>query len=219
MIPNALRKILGSAVLRRLCLALSYSRVSKGQQVDGRTMDVQEDSNLEFVVFPELRLREQGFREFPASMVDALGNDEEKPVGVGGPGIYGYDHNPLTGERTINVEEALVVRGIFEWDAAGWTSKAIAQELNERGVPTRSGAPWSARMVRCVLRHRPYTGRVRYGKYDCPGVRPRYAKNAQGGWMEIESGGLRIVSDEAFENAARRGGVSRAIRRGRHDVQ
>ncbi len=219
MIPNALRKILESAVLRRLCLALSYSRVSKGQQVDGRTMDVQEDSNLEFVVFPELRLREQGFREFPASMVDALGNDEEKPVGVGGPGIYGYDCDPVTGERTINEEEAPIVRLLFEWAAAGWIYHAIADELNERGVPTRSGAPWSARMVRCVLRHRPYTGRWRYGKYRCSGVFPGYAKNAQGGWIDIEVGGLRIVSDEAFENAARRGGVSRAIRLGRHDVQ
>ncbi len=144
-------------------------------------------------------------------------SEEMKPVVVGGPGIYGYDCDPVTGERTINDEEALVVRRIFEWDAAGWTCKAIAQELNERGVPTRSGAPWSARMVRCALRHRPYTGRWRYGKYRCSGVSPR-SKNAQGGWIDIEVGGLRIVSDEAFENAARRG-VSRAIRRGRHDVQ
>ena len=154
-------------------------------------------------------------------------SEEMKPVGVGESSIFGYDHNPGTGERTINEEEAHIVRLLFEWDAAGWIYHAIADELNERGVPTRSGAPWSARMVRRLLKHRPYTGRNRYGM-RCPGVPPRYAKNAlgfvqtrrlEGGWIEIEVGGLRIVSYEAFENAARRGGVSRAIRRGQHDGQ
>ena len=145
-------------------------------------------------------------------------SEEMKPVVVGGPGIYGYDCDQVTGERTINEEEGAIVRLLFEWDAAGWIYHAIAAELNERGVPTRSGAPWSARMVRRLLKHRPYTGRWRYGKYRCSGVSPR-SKNARGGWIDIEVGGLRIVSDEAFENAARRGGVSRAIRRGRHDVQ
>ena len=155
-------------------------------------------------------------------------SEEMKPVGVGESSIFGYDFDPGTGERTINEEEGAIVRLLFEWDAAGWIYHAIAAELNERGVPTRSGAPWSARMVRRLLRHRPYTGRNRY-RMRCPGVPPkRNAKNAlgfvqtrrlEGGWIEIEVGGLRIVSDEAFENAARRGGVSRAIRRGQHDGQ
>ena len=66
MIPNALRKVLEAAVQKGLLLALSYARVSTGQQVDGQSLDVQEDSNVDFVtsmglvVLPELRLREQG---------------------------------------------------------------------------------------------------------------------------------------------------------------
>lgn len=56
---------------------------------------------------------------------------------------YGYTpaSQSGTGQIEINLPQAKTVRQIFEWRAAGWSGKRIAQELNARKVPS-SGAVW-----------------------------------------------------------------------------
>jgi len=56
---------------------------------------------------------------------------------------YGYipASQSGTGQININEQQAQVVRQIFEWRAAGWSGKRIAQELNARQIPA-PGAAW-----------------------------------------------------------------------------
>lgn len=138
------------------------------------------------------------------------------PVGVRGSGIFGYDYDPVSRKRTINEEEAVIVRLIFEWDASGRSSHAIADELNERGVPTKRGNKWRRRMVENVLRRTSYIGVDYYARYRCGGVYSRrYTKDEEKGFsgtrrlegiclIKMEGFSPRIVSDERFEGAERR---------------
>lgn len=56
---------------------------------------------------------------------------------------YGYipASQSGTGQIEIQEEQAAIVRQIFEWRAAGWSGKRIAQELNARKIPA-PGAAW-----------------------------------------------------------------------------
>lgn len=68
-------------------------------------------------------------------------------------------------------EEAEVVRLIFSWYVNGMPSGGelipagsgrIARRLNEMGVVTQAGGPWSPAAVRTTLRNIAYTGKVRW---------------------------------------------------------
>ncbi len=89
------------------------------------------------------------------------------PVGVGGNGIYGYDYDTVTQIRTVNEVEAAVVVMMFEWYVGGWSTYAISEELNRRGLVTKRGKLWHPRTVRNILTHTSYVEWDVYGKYRC----------------------------------------------------
>ena len=145
------------------------------------------------------------------------------PVGVGGGGIFGYDYDPVTKKRTINEAEAAIVRLMFEWYADGWTSHAIAKELNKRGVPTKRGKLWHPRTVEYILRHTSYIGVDYYGKNRCRVVyEKRYTQDEkkkiivtprpESEWVRIEGDSPRIVSDELHAKVQRRFAMPRPRR-------
>jgi len=53
-----------------------------------------------------------------------------------------------TGQIEINQEQAAIVRQIYEWRAAGWSGKTIAQELNVRKVPAPAFLDRAAASIR-----------------------------------------------------------------------
>ena len=70
---------------------------------------------------------------------------------------YGYktgDH----GQLDEHPDEATVVKVIFGLAAQGKGIRAIAAELNSRGLQTRRGGAWSIVTIRDMLRNRVYTG-------------------------------------------------------------
>ena len=84
-------------------------------------------------------------------------------ISIGG-GLYGYKMTE-DNEMEIVPEEAAVVRYIFDsYVNDGLGSKKIADALNEAGIPTRSGCPWSARHVLDMLRNEKYKGDAVMGK-------------------------------------------------------
>ena len=88
---------------------------------------------------------------------------------------YGYDRVKLEHEKgftlTPNENEASTIRLIFDWytrgaaNADGGTERIgiqlIVRKLNELGVPTRSGKPWSLASVRDMLGNPVYIGKIR----------------------------------------------------------
>ncbi len=70
---------------------------------------------------------------------------------------YGYKTGDR-GQLEENPEEAKVVKIIFGLAAKGKGIRAIAADLNSRGLRTRRGGAWSIVTIRDMLRNRVYTG-------------------------------------------------------------
>jgi DNA invertase Pin-like site-specific DNA recombinase len=81
-----------------------------------------------------------------------------KPKQVMGPGEY----KSLTTDRVILIpgprNEIAIVRTIFSLAAVGNGASAIARELNNRGMTTRSGHAWTHQTVVQVVRNPTYMG-------------------------------------------------------------
>ena len=93
----------------------------------------------------------------------ALAQSGVMPGGTG-RGTYGYDFNPQERRRMVNEVEALVVRRVYTEFDEGKTIRAIAQGLNDEGVPSKQGNRWSSTMVLNMLRDESYVGLTYYGK-------------------------------------------------------
>jgi len=141
---------------------------------------------------------------------------------------YGYDivreydarGEAIRGKRKINQQQAEVVRTIFREFAAGKSSRTIAKELNECGVPGPGGRLWSdhtihgnrrrgSGMINCEL----YIGRLIWN-------RQRFMKDPQSGkrqarlnprkeWIIEDVPELRIIDEKLWDRAkARQGDLS-----------
>ena len=93
----------------------------------------------------------------------------------GGGNAYGYvvvrrlgtGGEPVTGERQIDADQALVVRRIFQAYADGRSPKRIALDLNAASVPGPRGGAWSASTINGnssrgtgILNNELYVGRL-----------------------------------------------------------
>jgi site-specific DNA recombinase len=74
-----------------------------------------------------------------------------------GPRLFGY-----TSEGNIEPKESVVVTDIFERFYAGESLRSVTRLLQDKGVPTRSGRPWSTRTVRDMLTNPRYAGWALY---------------------------------------------------------
>ncbi|MBI6630364.1 recombinase family protein [Pontibaca sp. S1109L] len=141
----------------------------------------------------------------------------------GGGNSYGYDvvrrldadGLPVTGERGINNEQAHVIRRVFDEFAEGRSPKAIAQRLNQDGIPGPRGKDWRDTAIRGhrtrgtgLLNNELYIGRLVWNRL-------RYIKDPDTGrrvsrlndpseWIIKEVPDLRIVDDALWERVKQR---------------
>lgn len=83
---------------------------------------------------------------------------------VGFQGCLGYDYDVVTKSISINEEGAKVVRYIFDRYVAGAGSTMIARELNEQGIMTIRGNPWTSSSVMGIVNNEKYKGDILLGK-------------------------------------------------------
>ena len=80
---------------------------------------------------------------------------------------YGYRRIKLKNEKGYTLEpdsrEAPVVKRIFDWFLHLEGTQRIANLLNDGGVPTRRGDPWSSASVANILGNPVYMGKIRRG--------------------------------------------------------
>ena len=141
------------------------------------------------------------------------GQEGRVRAGRSGGGLcYGYDVVPgdERGGRTINVDEAAIVRRIFTEFAAGRSPKAIARRLNDDGIPGPRGVLWRDTAIRGhrqrgtgLLNNELYIGRLvwnrlRYVKDPASGRRVS-RRNPTEAWLVTEVPDLRIIDDELWE--------------------
>lgn len=132
-------------------------------------------------------------------------------------------------KRVVSESEAAVVREIFERYAAGESAKAIAHDLNRRGVPS-PGASWNrtdrvpgwthtticgaATKQDGIIRNTIYVGRVAWNKRAgkrVPGTGRRVQrKRAQSEWIVRDDQSLRIISDDVWHRVQARLNARRA---------
>lgn len=83
---------------------------------------------------------------------------------VGFQGCLGYDYDIASKSISINKEGAEVVRYIFERYTEGAGSLIIARELNEQGIRTIRGNPWTTSSVMGIIHNEKYKGDLLLGK-------------------------------------------------------
>jgi len=98
-------------------------------------------------------------------------------------------------------EEAEVVRLIFHLYGQGLGLRRLAQRLNELGLLTRAGRPWSVAAVRDILRNRVYVGTYRRFGVRVPSshpalVSPREFERVQMRLSSQRQGGERLAGGQ-----------------------
>lgn len=145
---------------------------------------------------------------------------------VTGGRVFGYDNVDIVAndgrrshvERAINEAEAVVVRRIFAFAAAGKGLRAIAHALNAERVPApraQQGRPtgWAPSSVREVLYRELYRGQIVWNqtrKRDAWGRKQTRARSASER-VEIAAPHLRIVAEDHWSAVHSRLETTRAI--------
>ena len=81
----------------------------------------------------------------------------------------GYNSVGTTGELTINVEEAKLIRHIFERFQQVSSPTLLAKELNGQGRQPRIDKPWAKDAIYRILHRRTYLGQIMNGETIYPG--------------------------------------------------
>jgi site-specific DNA recombinase len=142
---------------------------------------------------------------------------------------FGYDPIPgRPGERSINEEQAAIIRRIFREYADGRGPLAIVGDLNREGVPGPRGGQWnsstlvgSRKRANGVLQNSLYVGKLQYERQafvkDPETGRRQARPNAQSAWLTKDVPQLRILEDELWQavqqRRALRGGESASFQR------
>lgn len=103
----------------------------------------------------------------------------------------------------INEEEADIVREIFDlYVNQGYGAHKIAKLLNDRGLKSLRGVPWSTTAVSRLLKNKIYAGYVINGKSEVSDfIEKTRRKKDEDEWIEIHRPELQIVPLEIWEKA------------------
>ena len=123
---------------------------------------------------------------------------------------YGYDS--CNGVLTINSEEAIVVRKIYQWLSEGDSTKVIARKLHEQGIPSRADkvnavvkqngySVWHPSSVRKVLKNQTYTGTWHFNKTKNVKVNGKVVqvKRPRSEWLLVNV--PQIIDESTFNQA------------------
>jgi site-specific DNA recombinase len=121
----------------------------------------------------------------------------------------------VRGLREIDEAEAAAIREVYHDYAAGKSPRAIAGELNARGLPAPRGGQWNASTINGnaargngLLHNQLYRGRLVWGRQTWTKSRETGARRSRlagaADLVETEVPHLRIVSEELWDAVQRR---------------
>ncbi|MCM1024679.1 MAG: recombinase family protein [Prevotella sp.] len=127
---------------------------------------------------------------------------------IGSTPPYGYDKVKIKNGKGYTLKpngEADAVKYIFSRYIAGSGAGVIANSLDDMGIPTRSGKPWSKATITDMLKNPVYTGKIRwsYRKDIKQSVNGRIVTVRRSGGDCILADGLHeaVISPDDFEAA------------------
>ena len=143
---------------------------------------------------------------------------------VGFQGCLGYDYDVVTKSLSVNEEGAETVRYIFDRYVAGAGSTMIARELNEQGIPTIKGNPWTSSSVMGIINNEKYKGDILLGKtFTVDPISKRRLENlGEEDRFYIKNHHEAIISEETFARAQeirerRNGGRKKGVAPGKRE--
>ncbi|NDR55684.1 recombinase family protein [Aliiruegeria sabulilitoris] len=133
----------------------------------------------------------------------------------------GSDGNVSTGDRTINEEQADIVRRIFQEYVDGHSPRAIAGRLNDEGIDGPRGRGWGMSTIygnwrrgTGILNNELYVGRLVWNRQRFlkdPATGRRQARmNTPEQWVKKDVPELRIVPNELWEKVKARQKATRS---------
>ena len=97
---------------------------------------------------------------------------EEGRMATGdGVGMYGTYYDKVLQRRVTIPEEAAIVVWMFNRRLARISYYGIACELNEMGIPSKTGKKWTGKAVKRILTNRAYTGKHAFLRREVRKVR------------------------------------------------
>ncbi len=143
----------------------------------------------------------------------------EKGDFIGAFAVYGYRKNPENNSQLlVDGYAAGIVKKIFAWKIAGFSSLAIAEKLNGMGIlspmeykkskgekfstgfVTHARAKWSSVAVKRILANEMYTGMMVQGKNEKASYKvKRLAEKPREEWVRVADTHEAIVPAEDFE--------------------
>lgn len=118
--------------------------------------------------------------------------------------VYGYRKNP-DGSVSVIEEEAAIIHQIFEYCAAGYGSRTIANILQNMGIRSKKGKYMTAATVGRMIKNPMYKGIFVMNRQHFDFATKRTIKNPKDQWIYQEGLIPAIVEEELWDqaNAAR----------------
>lgn len=112
---------------------------------------------------------------------------------------YGYDS--VDGKMVVNEAQIEIVRYIFAEILSGKGTGKIANELNNRKVPTKKGGRWCSTTIRGIVSNEKYTGDAIFQKTYTDDCFNRHNNNGEEEQYLVKNHHEPIISHKDFEAA------------------
>ncbi|HCJ4334820.1 TPA: recombinase family protein [Listeria innocua] len=110
---------------------------------------------------------------------------------------YGYDN--IDGQMGVNPEQAEIVKYIFAEVLSGKGTQKIADDLNQKGIPSKRGGRWTATTIRGILKNEKYIGDVILQKTYTDSRFNKHTNYGEKNMYLVENHHEAIISHEDFE--------------------
>lgn len=110
---------------------------------------------------------------------------------------YGYQN--IDGQMIVNLKQAEVVKYIFAEVLSGKGTQKVANDLNQKGIPSKRGGRWAATTIRGILTNEKYTGDVILQKTYTDSHFNRHTNYGEENMYLVENHHEAIISHEDFE--------------------
>jgi len=188
------RNLLDFAAMYDELKRLGVTFVSKNEQFD--TSSAMGEAMLKIIlVFAELE-RKVTSERVTSIMYSRAANGQWN----GGKVPFGYDYDKAAKEFSINEREAAVVRMIYDKYEETRSLLAVARELNDKGITSRKGKPWTPTTIGIILKNPFYIGTYRYNYRNENGSARNWTIKDESEWILTEDHHPAIIDAARWEN-------------------
>lgn len=203
--------------LKKLFPQVGVRFISINDYYDTATSDG--GTNDEIILFFKNIMNDAYIRDISVKIRSQLAIKRKKGEFIGAFATYGYLKSPQNRHKLIVDEKAAeIVQSIFFWRMDGMSAQAIANKLNDLGVPSPSEhkkmlglnyetgfkekriSLWSAQTINRILKNEIYIGVLEQGKETTPNHKvKKVIQKSKDEWVRIEDAHDAIIGQDLFK--------------------